>query len=65
MLICVVVLFLFCWGPRFVLELLLKLRLDSMFTDTVYWTKVVVYALPFVHAVLNPIIYFSMSRNIR
>ena len=65
MLICVVVLFLVCWGPRFVLEFLLKLQLDVFFSPVVYWTRVAVFLLPFVHAVVNPVIYIAMSNNIR
>ena len=65
MLISVVLLFLTCWGPRFILELLLKLQLDIFFTPTAYWIRVTLFILPFVHAVLNPVIYFAMSKNIR
>ncbi len=65
MLIWVVLLFLICWGPRFVMEFLLKLHLTSFFTQFVYWLKVALFLLPFVHAVLNPIFYLLLSKNIR
>ncbi len=65
MLIWVVLLFLVCWGPRFVMELLLKLRLSVFFNPTTYWVRVALFLLPFVHAVLNPIFYIMLSRNIR
>ncbi len=65
MLICVVILFLCCWGPRFVMEFLLKLPIRGKFSSFVYWTKIAVVLLPFVHAVLNPVIYLMLSKNIR
>ena len=65
MLVCVVALFLLCWGPRFVLEFLLKLHLESFFTPTVYWIRVGVFLLPFLHAIINPFIYLVMCKNIR
>ena len=30
-----------------------------------YWVKVVFKMLPFIHAILNPFIYFAMSKNFR
>ena len=65
MLVCVVLLFLCCWGPRFVLEFLLKLRLGSFYTPFMYWFRVCVFMLPFLHAVVNPTVYFVMSKSIR
>ena len=65
MLICVVVAFLVCWGPRFVMEFLLKLQLDIFFNPTAYWIRVAIFLLPFIHAVLNPLIYFAFTRGFR
>ena len=65
MLICVVVLFLLCWGPRFFMEICIKMQLEGMFLTSVYWTRVALFLLPFIHAIFNPIVYFAMSRNFR
>ncbi len=65
MLICVVLLFLVCWGPRFVMEFLLELHLEAFFSPVVYWVRVALFLLPFVHAVVNPIFYLVLSKNIR
>lgn len=64
MLICVVVLFLLCWGPRFIMEVVMKMQLD-LFTPSVYWTRVTLFLLPFIHALFNPIVYFIMSQSFR
>ena len=65
MLICIVVLFLFCWGPRLITEILLKIEFRWKFTNEFYWTRVVLFLLPFIHAIFNPIVYFIMSQNFR
>ena len=31
----------------------------------VYWTKVTLFMLPFMHAIFNPVVYFIMSRSFR
>ena len=41
------------------------MQLSGIWSPAVYWTKVVLYMLPFLHAIFNPIIYFAMSRNFR
>ena len=65
MLICVVILFLLCWGPRFIMELLMKMQPDWMYQEHVYNIKIILFLLPLVHAILNPVVYFIMSRNFR
>ena len=65
MLICVVVLFLLCWGPRFVMELLFKIGFDWLYSKHVYLIRTYIFLLPMVHAILNPVVYFIMSRNFR
>ena len=47
------------------MEFLLKLQLDIFFNPTAYWIRVAIFLLPFIHAVLNPLIYFAMSKYIR
>ena len=65
MLICVVVLFLLCWGPRFIMELLIKMRFDWVYQNHVYLVRTIISLLPMIHAILNPVVYFIMSKNFR
>lgn len=65
MLICIVIVFLLCWGPRFIMELLMKMQFSWLYYQHVYVIRTVLFLLPMVHAILNPMIYFIMSRNFR
>lgn len=65
MLICVVILFLLCWGPRFIMELLMKMQFSWLYYEHVYVIRIILFLLPMVHAILNPVVYFVMSRNFR
>ena len=65
MLICVVILFLLCWGPRFIMEFLIKMRLAEFVDYTSYIVRVVLYLLPMVHSLLNPVVYFIMNSTFR
>lgn len=65
MLICVVMLFLLCWGPRFIMELLMKMQFSWLYYEHVYVIRIILFLLPMVHAILNPVVYFIMSRNFR
>ncbi|CAG2105706.1 unnamed protein product [Medioppia subpectinata] len=64
MLILVVVLFLLCWGPRLVMEIVIKCCL-SVFNNVTYLLRIVFYLSPFVHSCLNPIVYGFMSTKFR
>lgn len=64
MLILVVVLFLICWGPRLIFEIIMKCCL-SVFNHGTYSLRIVFYLLPFVHSCLNPIVYGFMSSKFR
>ena len=64
MLILVIVFFLICWGPRIILEIIIKHNLHS-FTQIIYTLRVTLYLLPYVHACMNPFIYSFMSKNFR
>ncbi|CAN8027854.1 unnamed protein product [Ixodes persulcatus] len=64
MLILVVVLFLLCWGPRLIMEIVVKCCLN-VFNHGVYAVRVLFYLLPFVHSCLNPIVYCFMSSKFR
>ena len=52
MLILVVVLFLLCWGPRFIMETALKMQV-LQFNNYVYWVRVGLFLLPFLHSISN------------
>ncbi|XP_035226900.1 allatostatin-A receptor-like [Stegodyphus dumicola] len=64
MLILVVILFLVCWGPRLIMEIILKCCLD-VFNHGIYTTRFIFYLLPFVHSCLNPMVYCFMSSKFR
>lgn len=64
MLLLVVALFLLCWGPRFLMETLLKMGFLE-FTRSAYYYRVIFWLLPFVHAIINPLIYITMSKHFR
>ena len=64
MLILVVVLFLFCWGSRLSMEISIKVGLDT-FSQGMYFLRIAINLLPYVHSCLNPFIYSLMSKNFR
>lgn len=64
MLILVIVLFLICWGSRICMEISIKVGLES-FSQGIYFLRVVINMLPYVHSCLNPFIYSLMSKNFR
>ena len=64
MLILVVLLFLICWGPRLVMEIIIKCCL-SVFNNLTYILRIAFYLSPFVHSCLNPIVYGFMSTKFR
>lgn len=64
MLILVVILFLVCWGPRLLMEAMIKCCL-STFNHGTYTLRIISHTLPFVHSCLNPIVYCFMSSKFR
>ncbi|RWS29504.1 G-protein coupled receptor-like protein [Leptotrombidium deliense] len=64
MLILIVVLFLVCWGPRLLMEVIIKCCLD-VFNHGTYTLRIIFYLLPFIHSCLNPIVYCFMSTKFR
>lgn len=64
MLISVIVLFLVCWGPRIIMNLVKVVGLND-FSTAIYTLQVVFNILPVLHACMNPIIYSFMSKNFR
>lgn len=64
MLIFVVAIFLLCWGPRLIMNVVIKLGLVS-FTQTAYSVRIGCFLLSFIHSAINPFIYGFMSSNFR
>lgn len=64
MLIFVVVIFLVCWGPRLVMNVIIKFGLHS-YTQFTYTARVACYLLSFIHSAANPFVYGLMSSNFR
>lgn len=64
MLILVIVLFLICWGSRLSMEMAIKFGLDN-FSPEIYFLRIAINLLPYVHSCLNPFIYSLMSKNFR
>lgn len=67
MLIFVVLIFFLCWGPRLVLNILLKFEKDLKieYDHKTYSIRITCYLLSFIHSALNPFIYGFMSSNFR
>ncbi len=56
MLVLIILLFLLCWGPRLILNVLIKLGLP-MYSHWIYNTRIVFHVLSFVHSAVNPFVY--------
>lgn len=68
MLILIIFLFLICWGPKLLLNIVLKLSLIfgyPIYSPEVYLCRVIFSLIPFVHSCINPIVYSFMSKNFR
>ncbi|WAR23198.1 GPR54-like protein, partial [Mya arenaria] len=65
MLVTVVVLFILCWGPKLILELFKRLRLDFVYYPEVFQAQIGIYCLTYVQSCVNPVIYGLMCRNFR
>ncbi|CAL4101056.1 unnamed protein product [Meganyctiphanes norvegica] len=64
MLIVVLALFLLCWGPYIVVEILINIGMQS-FSQWFYVMKTLLALLPYVHCCINPIIYVFMCKKFR
>ncbi|KAH7645578.1 g protein-coupled receptor-like protein 3 [Dermatophagoides farinae] len=64
MLVLIIILFLLCWGPRLIMNVLVKSGL-STFSSWIYNTRVMCNLLSFIHSALNPFVYGFMSSNFR
>ncbi|XP_023341116.1 cholecystokinin receptor type A [Eurytemora carolleeae] len=71
MLLVIILLFILCWCPRFLLNLvkwysgLLPSRPDFFLGSPFYYFSTSAKILPVIHAMLNPIIYSLMCRSVR
>ncbi|XP_052782952.1 cholecystokinin receptor type A-like [Mya arenaria] len=66
MLITVILVFLFCWGPTLIFRLTKYSEYKvHMHTTTYFRLEIVIYCLPYVQSCLNPVIYEFMSENFR
>ncbi|KAH9421430.1 hypothetical protein DERP_010567 [Dermatophagoides pteronyssinus] len=64
MLVLIIILFLLCWGPRLIMNVLVKSGL-STYSSWIYNTRVMCNLLSFIHSALNPFVYGFMSSNFR
>ncbi|RWS30346.1 G protein-coupled receptor-like protein 3, partial [Leptotrombidium deliense] len=64
MLLFVIIVFLVCWGPRLIMNVVIKFGLSS-FDNYTYTTRVTCNLLSFVHCALNPFVYGFMSSSFR
>ena len=64
MLLLVIALFLVCWGPRLLFNVIVKLELQS-YTKLTYTIRVASHLLSFIHSALNPFVYGLMSSTFR
>ncbi|XP_023222118.1 allatostatin-A receptor-like [Centruroides sculpturatus] len=64
MLIFVIVLFMICWGPRLMMNVIIKKGLTN-FNHSAYSARIACNLLSFVHSALNPFVYGFMSSNFR
>ncbi|XP_052785137.1 G-protein coupled receptor 54-like [Mya arenaria] len=66
MLITVILVFLFCWGPKLIFRIMKYSEYKvHMHTTTHFRLQIVIYCLPYVQSCLNPVIYGFMSKNFR
>lgn len=64
MLIFIVIIFMCCWGPRLIMNVIIKLGLRS-YNNFTYTARICCYLLSFIHSSLNPFVYGFMSSNFR
>ncbi|XP_053395816.1 endothelin receptor type B-like [Mercenaria mercenaria] len=65
MLVTVVVMFLLCWGPKLILQVLKSLQLEALYYPEVFQAQIGIYCLTYVQSCVNPIIYGLMCKNFR
>lgn len=64
MLLFIVGLFLLCWGPRLIMQVMIKSGLET-YSQGAYAAKVIFVLLSAIHSALNPFVYGFMSTNFR
>ncbi|XP_074654545.1 cholecystokinin receptor type A-like [Tubulanus polymorphus] len=65
MLITLVVIFLLCWGPKLILQVLIKYKAGYLYAKGAQYGKAFLYLLPYIQSCVNPIVYGFMSSNFR
>lgn len=65
MLIAVVVVFLLCWGPKVIFDVIRKMTPESLFFEEAFTIQVVIECLPYIQSCLNPFVYCFMSKKFR
>lgn len=64
MLILVVFIFYFCWGPRVSMDIFQKFNY-LQYSKSIYNIRMVFNIMTFFHGCVNPIVYSFMSKNFR
>ena len=64
MLVLVITLFLLCWGPRLIFNVIVKMGLQG-FSQITYNVRFASYLLSSIHSALNPFVYGLMSSTFR
>lgn len=65
MLLTIIVIFFFCWGPKYVLNIMKRHELSILHTDSAFHIMLIVNLMPYVQSCVNPVIYSFMSNNFR
>lgn len=68
MLILIIFLFLICWGPKLILNIVLKVSVIfglEIYSPELYYCRVIFSLIPFIHSCINPVVYSFMSKNFR
>ncbi|CAG5131987.1 unnamed protein product, partial [Candidula unifasciata] len=65
MLIIIILVFLICWGPKLIVQVMKKFHASVLYTRPAFIVILVISCLPYFQSCINPLIYFMMSKNIR
>ncbi|KAI0240061.1 hypothetical protein LSAT2_009242 [Lamellibrachia satsuma] len=64
MLLTIIGIFLFCWGPKLILNIMKRHKLGYILhRDVAFYIMLVIHLLPYIQSCVNPIIYSIMSNN--
>ncbi|XP_061167303.1 cholecystokinin receptor-like [Saccostrea echinata] len=65
MLIAVVLVFLICWGPKLIFDVISKMAPEILFYNEVFRIKIAIECLPYIQSCVNPFVYCFMSKKFR